>query len=114
MWVVYGAMLPNNDSKWGLQGPLPLKRWDGERTRYKARKSVAPRSSENARSYNERRAVAYAEWLAQRDSIVLPTHVQPRALYGDRQRIKAVSFGAYEIEIPNWDFEHPPIEACEG
>ena len=110
------------------------------------------------KSYNEGRAIAYAEWIAKRDGIQISNgkircawsgfysawSKRNQRFYGGAKevelychRICAVEWGHEEevynvrkdgrrgawshnqwvaesrIDIPHWDFEHPPLELCE-
>ena len=77
-WHFYDFMEPYGYSRGGeVHGPLPVKRWiksskDPKQHKLKYKFHYSQRASESAESYNERRAVAYARWLAQRDGVAIP------------------------------------------
>lgn len=139
MWIVYGAMQPS-DGRNAIQGPLPRKRWikhasDPKRHKLAYRAKFSARSSELAADYNERRAIEYARWLAERDSVEIPANASPFAVWdytdqttgtpAKRKRVRAVEWrnvtihrgreshgeALLKIEIPNWDFV--PAEPIE-
>jgi len=140
MWQVYDTMHP----QYGGYGPLPVKRWEREpkfklvgnrwikneyKLKYKTR--IIHHSIETTDKYNERRAIEYAKWLAQRDGITIPDESVVQAEWtwfvssyyktrrrfwnGTREvkkstkRIKAVQWGHNEIRHYNRTDRHSSI-----
>lgn len=92
MWKVYDYMEgqdgnPRFQSRGKtIYGPLPCKRWvpaKGEK-RHKVRHSskVSKVSHGTAKEYNTWQAVAYAEWLAERDGVSIPKDCKVSAVWG--------------------------------
>lgn len=73
-WKVYGYMEPGNHY---THGPLPRKRWVKEKTDKRCKLAYrwhySQRGGEDDAAFNERRAIAYAQWLAARDGLTIPT-----------------------------------------
>jgi hypothetical protein len=81
-WKVYGFMEPNGRDAYG---PLPRKRWirDIPHKRHKLayRFHYSQRGAETADQYNERHAIAYARWLAERDGVDIPKTAEARVVW---------------------------------
>jgi hypothetical protein len=79
-------------------------------------------NEENTMNTDEKKAVIYARWLAERDKVPLPEAVsisiewaEPRMRSGIRlARIKAVTFDgdhyAVTVKLPGWNYDPSPIE----
>lgn len=104
----------------------------------------APVNRETVLDYNTQQARKYIAWIAKRDGISLPhgepRAINASVMIGNKYcpRIRGIAWGYDEeiyntrkdgrrgaflykqwvetsrIEIPNWDFVHPPIEQCES
>jgi hypothetical protein len=82
----------------------------------------ANRNEENTMTPDEKKAVQYARWLAERDAMPLPEHAYttiewaaPTMRSGVRlARIKAVTFTgeryAVTVYLPGWDYDPSPVE----
>ena len=108
------------------QGPMPCKRWvkRPDDPKYKLRKwrpegkhshvsffGGYQKSTTPIRETQEYMAREYARWLAARDKIELPIEGTIQFSWiGDR--IAAVFFRDVTVRIPNWDFNHSPMEQC--
>ena len=141
MWKVYGYCEPFGYYKRGreMHGPLPRKRWipvaadRKHKMNYKAPKRISG-GAEDAATYNSRRAVEYARWLAARDGIDV-ADLDGAAVLGffegqngkTCRRFQSVDFfkpqnthfgrrvtrpaASVTIAIPHWDFD--PVEPVE-
>jgi hypothetical protein len=82
----------------------------------------ADRSKENTMNTDEKKAIIYARWLAERDKMPLPEHAdtaiewaEPMMRSGVRlARIKAVTFTgeryAVTVNLPGWNYDPSPVE----
>lgn len=110
---------------------------------YRWRPYEAPNNIESRAAYNGNQALKYVEWLAARDGIKIPTcaslPITDGVMISNKYepRVRGVSWGheepvyatrkdgrrgaflykewieTFRIEIPHWDFVHPPIEQCD-
>jgi hypothetical protein len=82
----------------------------------------ANRKENHQMKADEKKAVQYARWLAERDAMPLPEHAEtaiewaePMMRSGVRlARIKAVTFTgeryAVTVYLPGWDYDPSPVE----